>query len=530
MTKKLQLQRRSKHTIKNKMAPVNKLARSAAQISIVLLVLVKLSIASNNSSSLIDTDPVRQQAVQTSEPNYQNEATEEPKRASQRQLAAAGSGRSGRMLDLDVLAGDIGKQEKAAKERSLSGNRQSRNLAADSAISDNGAPQKVEGRSPKKTSNKKMSIKGFIPIVSLENGKHFDPSQMMGSDSDDDNNDNDSGETESTNGQNEQHNNNYNNNNNLREHLANNYGGHTSIGHASFVQTPISNNQQQQQQYANEPQWQQMVASQQQQQYLAPQDQLQPESGRVNRKLGASGILSGLAGGVAGTKRGLVSSLVPSSISSANFAGAAQYNNPYQQLAMANHLSGPMNLPPLQAPFGLALDSSQGGDCICVPFFQCKNGFLSESQLSKTQLAQLNQLSSPVHQIPRSLDNFKVPASSLQTQNAAPSGYNQYPSQQQQQSQMFTAADQMHQLQQQQQQGVQSSQQQQFVNDMIYDQLRKGIEGSNLEQQLQQQEAYNDANQQQLALIDERHAKCFTRWAAASCVPKAKARGMEWME
>lgn len=396
-------------------------------------------------------------------------------------------GRAGRMLDLDVLAGDLGKDEKDAKERSLSGNRQSRILTEDIGLNDKES-SKVEGRSSKKNGGKKMSIKGFIPIVSLD-GKHNLEDLDANSDSDD------SSESQETGNQEEQQ-------NNLRNHLQNSYGGQTSIGHASFMPSSTNMNQQQQQQQQQsnnqEIQWQH---------YGQPQDQSsQQEAGRANRKLlGSSNILSGLTGGA---KRGLISSLVPSPFSQSNDYSSSYSNQQQQQQHRfqqphLDQLSSPMNLPQVfqTSPsnlIGSTTDSSSGGECICVPFFQCKNGYLSESQLSKSQLAHISQFpSGSSAQIPRSLSGFKLPSSPQATDL-----YNNYNTQLQSQSQTQTPVP----VQVQINQHNSDQQQQQIVNDMIYDQLRKNIESSNMEQQLQQQEAYNSANQQHLSLIDERNA------------------------
>lgn len=347
--------------------------------------------------------------------------------------------RGGRMLDLDHLAGDIGKDEKMAKERSLSGQRQSRILSEDIAVGDK---KTAEGRS-KKSKGKKMAISGFIPIVSLEQakeGKHF-ASQLSGEDeNEDENND----EQESVAQPQQPY--------NTKEQLLSNYGGQTSIGHASFGPQPAASNEQQSQ--AN--QWQQ----------LAPQYQ---EAGRARKLLGSSGILNSLTGP---KRTPLISTLVP----------------PVQSHLQQQHhqLQAPMNVPPV-------FQQGELGDCICVPFFQCKNGYLLESQLSKSQQQQIIGFQSQPamnlghqHQVPRALTY----AGSAQ-QPSISSIMSQLEPQQQVGSQVMIGKPQL-----------QPNEQQMIVND-IYEQLRKNIENENLEQQLQQQQQYQ---QDQLAYqpLDER--------------------------
>lgn len=336
------------------------------------------------------------------------------------------SARAGRMLDLDRLAGDIGRDEKLAREHSLSGNRQSRVLSEDLPLASN---EKLEARAHKSKGGKKMAIKGFIPIVSLDNGKHLE-SQLESEDESDDS-------SEQADEQQHQA-------NTLRDQLAVNYGGQTSIGHASFGAP---------------------TAPQHGQQSDATGQWDQQEAGRANRKLlGTSNILSGLTN----SKR-FASSLVPS----AAFAQSSYLLPDHHQL------QAPMNVPPVASYFDQRQTQS-GSDCICVPFFQCKNGFLSESQLSKSQLAQISQnLHHQQVQIPRSLANQNL----HQTQ---PNDlyYTSRPP-------MVAGAP------QQQQQFPSQPNDQQVAND-IYEQLRKSIEQSDIEQQLQQSGVY------QSALVNER--------------------------
>lgn len=339
-------------------------------------------------------------------------------------------GRGGRMLDLDHLAGDIGKDEKLARERSITGQRQSRILSDDSVIGTESAKDAtIDGRSKKsKSSQKKMSIKGFIPIISLDSakeGKHYDNplDAISGSNesSDDDEDEQQEGD------QNQAQVN--------REQLISSYGGQTSAGHASFGLPHMAQSEQSQ---ASQ-QWQPSVQN--------PQQDDQSEIARSKRKLmGSGGIL-------AGPKR-FVSSLVP--------------NQPMLHTAPSQPmLSGPSNMPVGQP----------GQDCLCVPFFQCKNGYLSEGQLSK---AQLQQLASYQRQQPRIAPHDLKYAPTLQ--------------QQQPMSSLMSQLGASRPLSQP------GADQQQMVND-IYEQLRKNIESENLEQQLQLQQQQPAAMYQPL---DER--------------------------
>uniref|UniRef100_A0A6G1SAF1 Serine protease 42 n=1 Tax=Aceria tosichella TaxID=561515 RepID=A0A6G1SAF1_9ACAR len=328
--------------------------------------------------------------------------------------------RAGRMLDLDRLSGEVGKS--AAKGPSLSGNRQSR------ILSDN--DEEPRSSSTRKGGQRKMSINGFIPIVSLDS---------QGTTADEEDNDQ----------QQQQQ--------NLREQLATSYGGQTSIGHASIPST-------------NE-QWQQVGGP------AADQSQ---ETARAQRKLlGASSLFSGL----------LPSASKPLGIGG-NYPTSQTllgYNNPMQQQQQQpqQFITGPMNTPMATtlmeqhqtfspAPQHQALSPT---DCICVPFFQCKNGVISEAQLSKSQLfQQTNQHQhqqyqlNPTgwlgqqHQVPRSLSGGEFGAGARGQQLAPVSSSSS------------------------------NINQQQFVND-IYDQLRKNIESGNLEQQAAA-----------AALLDERNA------------------------
>lgn len=362
------------------------------------------------------------------------------------------SSRGGRMLNLDHLAGDIGKEEVLAKERSLSGQRQSRMLSED-LVSSGGDQTKIDGRTKKSSKSKKMEIKGFIPIVSIENAKaskQFENPIESGNESDDED-----GAT--------------NNDDQTVSQITSNFGGQTSIGHASFA--PQQNEHQFQQQGSG--QWQQ----------TSPQFQDLQENARANRKLlGSSGILSGLA-----TQKRFVSSLV----------GSPQFGLSQNQL---------------QAPINQFQMMSQPEDCICVPFFQCKNGYLSESQLSRSQLQLLmqqnnpsnsyNTLQSNQYQTPRALSN---PNQQVQQQQQftphLPSNDLHYTTSQPISSLMSQIEPQL--TQASMNKAVSQQGDQRFVDD-IYDQLRKNIENDKLEQQLLLQQQQQKLQQPLYLSLDER--------------------------
>lgn len=363
------------------------------------------------------------------------------------QFRSAGSNkptRGGRMLNLDVLAGDIGKEEVLAKERSLSGQRQSRTLSKDLIPSTSGQA-KIDGRTKKSSKSKKMEIKGFIPIVSIDNaksGKLFDNPNESGSETDD--------EDDVTN-----------NDDQTMSQIAHQQ---TSIGHASFA--PQQNEQQPQ----GSSQWQQ----------VPPKFQDLQEIGRANRGLlGSNGILNGLA-----TQKRFVSSLV----------SQPQFGMPQNQL---------------QAPVNQFQMIPQSEDCICVPFFQCKNGYLTESQLSRGQVQQLMQQNNPSYP-------YSVPQSNQYQTPRALSNPNQQQLQQQQSSNDLNymtnqpISSLMSQIEPQISQAslnkaVFQQGDQKFVDD-IYDQLRKNIENDKLEQQLilQQQQQQHKQQPQFYLPLDER--------------------------
>lgn len=392
-------------------------------------VLLAVCIAQTASSTETDNDLKHlniehQRTNETKDrPNGEHSTNEpEPSATSGRSLEADGApksvttARGGRMLDLDRLVGDIGKADKEGPIRQ----RQSRILNEDIAISPKGANNKLEGRSKGKA-KKKMAISGFIPIVSLDSakeGKHYEnPLEPHHEDEEDEESDQQNQQSAS----------------NTKEQLMSSYGGQTSIGHASFSPQLGHNNQMQSQ-------WQATPL----------QDQFQ-EAARANRKLG---LPNNLLGSFSNPKR-LVSTLVQPQLIQNQLIARPQLQAPINSLQMGAQ--------------------QQADDCICVPFFQCRNGYLSESQLSKSQWQQIAGLNNPavpafngapnyMHQVPRSLAAQGEPSAEVY-QTGNPMG------------------SQMGYQQQAPKAPLQSSEQQQIVND-IYEQLRKNIDADQLMQQL----------------------------------------------
>lgn len=383
------------------------------------------------------------------------------------------SSRSGRMLDLDHLAGDIGKEEKLAKERMLSGQRQSRILSED--IVSNGKQQQMttindgtleRSRKANNNKNKKMAIKGFIPIISLEGGKegkHFENAMdaINGNSSEDDDDDDNNRNGEQENASNEQ---------TSKEQVLSGYGGQTSMGHATFGLQPST--------ASNNEQWQQYNNNYDQSQELA----------RHKKLLGGT---NGLLGSLSTPGKRFVSSLVPSA-----------------STAFGQHqLQAPMNIPMIkqQSP------DPSSGECMCVPFYQCKGGYLTEAQLTKsnplTHLFANQQRPHNIyqqqaqfalgHQVPRSI-NLNDIQQQQQHLSKDPTKDLSYANQQQISNMLPQISQSNMNLEQQQQQ--------QNVNDLIYEQLRKSIDSNNLEQQLLQQqppyvsidERSKSGNQQQI--------------------------------
>lgn len=439
-----------------------------ASTSAIFFVLTATASNQNDLKPTVSQNTSQSQSIDGRSPEALDQTNDEQQQSISSTKDRKQSNRGGRMLDLDHLAGVIGKDEKMAKERSLSGDRQSRILSEDILPQQPTAARSIYGKKPK--SKKKMAIKGFIPIVSLEHakdGKHAFENPLDDSDEDEE------PENESQNAQ-----------GNTKEQLMANYGSQTSVGHASFGVQPDPVQQHQQEQSANSYQWQQMLAN-------SNQQSDSQDIARARRLLGSNGLLSSLTS----PGKRFVSSLVPQQS---------------QQVLGPMPIQGPMNLPMqmLAQQQQQQFHSTDPDDCICVPFFQCKNGYLSESQLSKGQLSQMfNQQQqhqsqqTPYtfgHQIPRAL-NYNS------QQQAAPDLSNSIANSQQQQQQISAnfiarlSPEQRRQLTNQlagQQQAATDNQQ---MNELIYEQLKKSIENSNLEQQLIQQQ-----QQQNAYLLDER--------------------------
>lgn len=394
------------------------------------------------------------------------------------------SNRGGRMLDLDVLSGDINKAEKLAKDKDLSGHRQSRNLGDDISIVN-------EGRNNnRKSSGKKLEIKGFIPIMSItgasgKDGKQFDSIEDATDATDD-------SETPQIDGQQQQQ------QQQLKSQLLSNFGGQTSIGHASFAlpsesQASVSTNM-------NQPQQQNQLWAQQGNQ----DDQLERERGR-KLSLGSSSLLSG-------PKR-LVSSLVSQVPQPLGFGHQQQALNPY--LTHPNSQMTMMNIGHHHH------QQQQQTDCICVPFYQCKNGQLNEWQLSKSQMLQLQSVnpinSANLYQTPRALNHLNgAQANDIFEQQLR--DQQQQQQQQEQTAQLQAATQQSINHVSPHQEETSSSnlqlgpQEQQIVMNQIYEQLRKNFESGQLNGvDLQQQQQQNIKQEDQISSsgygqLDERNA------------------------
>lgn len=385
------------------------------------------------------TDQGTRQVDINGQQDHQNsqESTTERSRGSSR--------RGGRMLDLDVLAGDLGKAEKIARDKEQSGHRQSRILTEDipTGSTDHEGRNKLSG-----SSKKKLEIKGFIPILSVgaaasKEGKQFDSLDEATEDS--------NSEEESVEPLNQQQ--------QLKNQLMANFGGQTSMGHASFasptdIRPTIDHSQKQ-------PQW-----SPVQQTFSSQPDQSELERSR-KLTLGGSSLLSG-------PKRlvSAISSQVP------------------QPLGFMNHqMDSPQPLNP-------------GSDCICVPFYQCKNGHLSEWQLSKNQLklhpSLAYQYPTLQQQTPRALNHLN----GLQPNDV-------YDQQIQQQSPL-TGQLTSEQLESQQQIKQLGPQEQQIVMNQIYEELRKNLESGQMNPEMQHKQQADQWTATGYGQLDERNANSST--------------------
>jgi len=337
---------------------------------------------------------------------------ESPSRLS---LRGRHSSRDGRMLDLDHLVGDLKKEDKTARDRKLGGFRQSRAFSPELAND--------EGRSKPTRIGKKMTVKGFIPIVSLDgpkDGRQLEDSiDSLLNDGDDAGQLNGEGSAQ------------------FQQALtAAHANQQTSIGHASFsAQNPASEQTGQHQMG----------------------DEMQQTSQHLNRR--ATRRLLGSHGFLAGPRR-LVSTLV----------SAPQAQHPNQLVAQLQPQEA-SNIPLAQQ---LNQMNQEQADCVCVPFFQCINGFLADARPNRgkqhfagAQAAAMG-LGANQYQVPRaiqpadSLHNDHLTAhqslsSQLELPLAQPSGAIS------------------------ETKGARQAYEQQIVND-IYEQLRKNIEGQGVEQ------------------------------------------------
>lgn len=231
------------------------------------------------------------------------------------------SSRNGRMLDLDTLVGDFA-TAKANKERSQSGNRQSRLLSDIQSNLDIGA-------------GKRLHIQGFIPIIGVK----------------DDDADDDQAHPSATNKRPKV------SQLNINQVSSSNELPHaqSSIGHATFGV----------QRYLN--------VEQQAQQQLFPS----PESlGEKQQQIDAK--YSGATSSVVETLKKPIKKLTSfASGSSGQNEVHTNRNNQMQQ--------------PQQ-------------NCLCVPFYTCKNGYISESSLGKTQIQQMILQQQQLSQQPRQIE------------------------------------------------------------------------------------------------------------------------------
>lgn len=418
---------------------VNRFIQQTVVVSATLILIIQLASSTEIKNEDLKTEPPKVSADKTESSLQGGQPTsgrsmETESVVPQPKKDRASATRAGRMLDLDRLAGDIGKEEQLAKERSLSGHRQSRILNEDIPLGvETKSGNKLEGRSKGK-SKKKMAIKGFIPIVSLESakeGKHFE--NPLESSQDDEQEDESEPEQQSQFSP-----------VNTKEQLMSSYGGQTSMGHASFAAPQPTGGHNQQLSSSWQPSNNQATYTDQ-------------DASRANRKLSGS-LLSGLA-----APKRLVSTLV---------------QPPMNSLQM-----GPQQFEPTS-------------ECICVPFFQCRNGYLSESQLSKSQLHQIGFQNSAMNsfsgvpfsayqqQTPRTLASqtpLMAAANNLYSQNSG-NLMAQIPNQNLQQQQQLTVS---------KNPLLSSDQQQQQILNDIYEQLRKNIDNEQLMQQLRKdQPAY----------------------------------------
>lgn len=345
------------------------------------------------------------------------------------------------MLDLDVLSGEMGKQEKNSRDRGLSGERQSRILSGDVIdMATNPAEARARKSSQKKKSKGKLEIKGFIPIVSAEgasskSGKQFGSLDGMTGDHEQEEDENEQEDSDI--------NDQYQTQQSTKNQLLSNYGGQTSLGHASFPQQQSSSNDYFQQQQQN-----QQFASYDPQQNARPHMHTNTEFSDRARKLAM---------------------------------GAGLLTNPMR--LVSNMVSG------TQAP------QHNGNECICVPFYQCKNGYLNEWSFGRSSpysssiySPSVNQPMMQMQHVPRAI-NLNITSGDDQ---------NSYQQLQHQDSHTISLMQLNNQHQKLQQPNL-SPQEQQIIMEQIMDQLRRsGQMTTEMQQQyLTQQQLLNEQLQQQ---------------------------------
>lgn len=390
--------------------------------------------------------------------------------------------RGGRMLDLDVMAGDLAKEAKSSRDKSLSGDRQSRILSAD--VTDLSSEPRGPMNQRKKNKSNKLEIKGFIPIVSAEGmsssskgGKQFalnnNQDEINSNDDEEDQQDQQPEYDSSSNTKGSQ--------------LFANYGSQTSLGHASFPQSSSQSGSETFSSYeaAANPHSHGLYSG-------SSRPHTNTEFADRARKLALG------AGLLATNPLRMVSNLV--SAHEPNYMAAGSHQ--HQATAMNPQ------------------------ECVCVPFFQCKNGYMAESQLSRSQQTTLANsiLASAAffnqnYHAPRALNFSSGPVNE-------PYEYQTTPTAQQQQLQQLansiSAPANYNQMTHQQQPNL-SSQEQQIIMDQIMEQLRKSDQLTpELQQQFQQhQQQLDQASQYStsgLGQLDERNA-------ANSSVHKQESNG-----
>lgn len=445
------------------------LALSSLVVVLILVVSAKTidsTEATNEESLPIETSKESYEILTspTNEPSSQARNTSDVKiERSNRGRSSDSRARTGRMMDLDLLVGDLENSQKNKLE-SVSGNRQSRILNEDidlSALTGAGDEDGSKQRKKKSSNNKnnKMSIQGFIPIVTINKDSDTRNSNDKKEDNEDDELNGDSPSTSVSNTRQQQQQDYLNQLAQYQLEQAG-YGQQTSTGHASTGIQPLYNQQVDQ----NNPQ---MKAK-------SLLSGLQSSSSSTSKKLlGPTSLLSSLVGAGAQSAHGSHFGRPLTAPSMASSSLLPPLNNIYQQ---HHHLE--------QSSF----DGAES-ECICVPFYMCRAGHLSDSSLSKLQLQKLIQQ----HRQQRN-------ANQQQQQQYQPRQYQpqQYQPQQQQQQlpgNLMTES------------SVPAVQQQDMLNEAIYEQLRQSIESGKYGQ-LPNDSSSNKNNHQyqqdESGLVDER--------------------------